>query len=48
MNKIDNKKKKPVVSIIMGSQSDWKTLKYSEGILTKFGINFEKKNSFSS
>jgi len=33
----------PIVSIVMGSQSDWKTLIFSEEILTKFKINYEKK-----
>ena len=33
------------VSIIMGSQSDYKTLKFCEKILKELGIKFEKKNS---
>ena len=33
----------PIVSIVMGSQSDWKTLIFSEEILVKFKINYEKK-----
>ena len=36
-------KKKIFVSIVMGSQSDWKTLIYCENILKKIGIGFEKK-----
>ena len=34
---------KSEISIVMGSQSDWKTLIKCEEILTKFGIPFEKK-----
>ena len=33
----------PIVSIVMGSQSDWKTLIFSEEILVKFKISYEKK-----
>ena len=32
-----------LVSLVMGSQSDWKTLSHSEKILKEFGINYEKK-----
>ena len=31
------------VSIVMGSQSDYKTLKLTENILKKLGIKFETK-----
>ena len=34
---------KPLISIIMGSQSDWKTLIKVEDILEEFNILFEKK-----
>lgn len=37
------KKKNSKVSIIMGSQSDYKTLKFCEKILKELGIKFEKK-----
>ena len=37
------KKVKNKVSIVMGSQSDYKTMKYAEKILKKLKINFEKK-----
>ena len=37
-SKVKNK-----VSIVMGSQSDYKTMKYAEKILKKLKINFEKK-----
>ena len=36
-------KKKIFVSIVMGSQSDWKTLTYCENIFKKIGIDYEKK-----
>lgn len=36
-------KKKIFVSIVMGSQSDWKTLIYCESIFKKIGIGYEKK-----
>tara|TARA_B100001741_G_scaffold313004_1_gene317792 strand:- start:650 stop:1141 length:492 start_codon:yes stop_codon:yes gene_type:complete len=35
--------KKFKVSIVMGSQSDYKTMKHAEKILKKIGIKFEKK-----
>tara|TARA_B100000902_G_scaffold381477_1_gene418036 strand:+ start:2571 stop:3062 length:492 start_codon:yes stop_codon:yes gene_type:complete len=38
------KKIKPIiVSIVMGSQSDYKTMKYAEKTLKKIGISFETK-----
>ena len=36
-------KKKILISIVMGSQSDWETLKNCEEILKNFGISYEKK-----
>ncbi len=36
-------KKKPIVSIVMGSQSDWKTLLHTENILLNLKVPFEKK-----
>ena len=36
-------KKKTLVSIVMGSQSDWNTLVNCEDILKKFKIKYEKK-----
>ena len=35
---MDNQETKPSVAIIMGSQSDWETMKFSEEILTKLKI----------
>ena len=35
--------KKKLVSIVMGSQSDWKTLTNCENIFKNLGIDFEKK-----
>ncbi len=36
-------KKKVLVSIVMGSQSDWKTLKHCETVLKKLNVVYEKK-----
>ena len=36
-------KNKPLVSIIMGSQSDYSTMTYAEEVLKKFRIRFETK-----
>ena len=35
---MDNQNSKPTVAIIMGSQSDWETMKFSEEILIKLKI----------
>ena len=40
---MDKKKVKPLVAIIMGSQSDWETMKFSEEILIKLKIPFITK-----
>ena len=37
------KNKKLKVSIVMGSQSDYKTMKLSEKILKNLGVSFETK-----
>ena len=42
MNKM-TQKNKPLVSIIMGSQSDYSTMRYAEEVLKKFRIRFETK-----
>ena len=34
---------KPLVGILMGSDSDWPTMKAAAGVLTEFGINSEAK-----
>jgi 5-(carboxyamino)imidazole ribonucleotide mutase len=34
---------KPVVGVIMGSQSDWETMKNAKKILADFGVPFEAK-----
>lgn len=34
---------KPTIGIVMGSDSDWTTMKMAADILTEFGISFEKK-----
>ena len=36
-------KKNKKVSIVMGSQSDYKTMKLAENILKKIGVSFETK-----
>lgn len=33
----------PKIGIVMGSDSDWPTMKEAAGILTGFGVSFEKK-----
>ncbi len=40
---MNNQKITPSVAIIMGSQSDWETMKYSEEILIKLNIPFTTK-----
>ena len=40
---MDNRGKTPSVAIIMGSQSDWETMKFSEEILIKLEITFITK-----
>jgi 5-(carboxyamino)imidazole ribonucleotide mutase len=37
------KSKKPLVAVIMGSNSDWETMKHASDILTEFGIAHENK-----
>ncbi|HFI0831140.1 TPA: 5-(carboxyamino)imidazole ribonucleotide mutase [Streptococcus suis] len=34
---------KPIISIIMGSSSDWKTMKKVADVLDEFGVAYEKK-----
>jgi len=34
---------KPLVGIIMGSKSDWETMKHASDILTEFGVEHECK-----
>ncbi len=36
-------KKKILISIVMGSQSDWRTLQNSENIIKQFNVGYEKK-----
>ena len=40
---MENQEIKPLVAIIMGSQSDWETMKFSEEILTKLKITLITK-----
>jgi 5-(carboxyamino)imidazole ribonucleotide mutase len=37
------KKELPLVAVIMGSKSDWETMRLAAGILEQFGVPFEKK-----
>ena len=34
---------KPVISIIMGSKSDWATMQKTAEVLDRFGVAYEKK-----
>ena len=34
---------KPIISIIMGSKSDWTTLQKTAEVLDRFGVAYEKK-----
>ncbi len=36
-----NKKKAPLVSIVMGSQSDYETLKHTEQVMIDFSVSYE-------
>ena len=36
-----NKIKKPLISIVMGSQSDYETLQYAEQVMIDFSISYE-------
>ena len=36
-------KKQPVVAIIMGSKSDWSTMKFASEVLSEFGVPHETK-----
>jgi 5-(carboxyamino)imidazole ribonucleotide mutase len=37
------RKRKPLVSIIMGSRSDWPTMKLAADVLDEFGVQYESK-----
>jgi 5-(carboxyamino)imidazole ribonucleotide mutase len=41
MAKKDKNGNNPLVAIIMGSQSDWETMRHADETLTKFGIDHE-------
>ena len=38
----------PIISIIMGSKSDWETMKKAAQVLEDFGVAYEKKVSSRS
>jgi 5-(carboxyamino)imidazole ribonucleotide mutase len=40
---VNKNNEKPIVSIIMGSTSDWETMKNAADILTEFGVAHESK-----
>ena len=37
-----------LASVVMGSKSDWSTMKHCCNLLDEFQIQYEKKNRFSS
>ena len=39
--KIAKKAQKPLIGVVMGSQSDWETMKHAARILADFGVPFE-------
>ena len=41
MAKKDKARNNPLVAVIMGSQSDWETMRHADETLTKFGIDHE-------
>mmetsp|Transcript_15874 Transcript_15874/g.25745 ORF Transcript_15874/g.25745 Transcript_15874/m.25745 type:complete len:179 (+) Transcript_15874:1226-1762(+) len=43
INKNLLKMSKPIIGVVMGSDSDWPTMKQATDILDKFGVNYEKK-----
>lgn len=38
---MENQKQAPLVGIVMGSKSDWETMKHADEMLTRFGIAHE-------
>jgi len=40
---VKNNNENPLVSVIMGSASDWETMRNASDILTKFGVPFETR-----
>ncbi len=41
MAKKDKVRNNPLVAVIMGSQSDWETMRHADETLTKFGVDHE-------
>jgi 5-(carboxyamino)imidazole ribonucleotide mutase len=39
--KTDETRNNPLVAVIMGSQSDWETMRHADETLTKFGVDHE-------
>lgn len=40
-NENDERTKEPLVAVIMGSKSDWETMRHADEILTQFGVPHE-------
>ena len=36
---------KPLVAVIMGSKSDWETMRHADEMLTRFGVPHESPSS---
>ncbi len=43
MSKTDSQPARPLVGVVMGSQSDWPTMQHAAEILESFGVPFEKR-----
>jgi 5-(carboxyamino)imidazole ribonucleotide mutase len=41
--KTRKKARAPLIGIVMGSQSDWETMRHAAGVLKDFGVSFEAK-----
>lgn len=39
----ESSEKRPVVAVIMGSKSDWETMRYAVEVLIEFGVAYEAK-----
>jgi 5-(carboxyamino)imidazole ribonucleotide mutase len=43
MSQTDSQPARPLVGVVMGSQSDWPTMQHAAEILESFGVPFEKR-----
>ena len=48
VEKLGGKTMTAKISVIMGSTSDWETMKEACQILEEFGVSYEKKSRFCS